>query len=355
MNRARDALAVVALLLSGAALAGCLAAAPSPGAARPSTASDAPAAPALPVDARATLDELRAFAEGFPKRNADNENHNRARDYLAERFEGMGLDVILDELTAPVSPFATPTGVGGSGRLVNVCGLLRGATSDEWVLLGGHYDVTDGAIHGAYDDGSGTVMTVKLAEAFARATTPPARSVVFCAFDGEEQGLRGSSHVAEAISKAEWRVNGTLVAMIDLDMVGIAWPAPSPLVADLGAPELADLVRKLTVDVGYPEGTVEYRGISAGRSDYGPFVATGVPTAFFISAFDDVRYRGQRLPGQYPLWHRLDTYAGMVEFAEGEANLVAGFQNVLDVVSPLVARLAYDPAFTPTFVAPEDA
>ena len=53
------------------------------------------------------------------------------------------------------------------------------------------------------------------------------------------------------------------------------------------------------------------------------------------------------IPGaSYPFWHQADTYEGMVALAGDEATLTAGFQTVLDIVSPLLLYAA-SPAFVP--------
>lgn len=344
---------LVALLVASAAILvpGCLSQteAPEPTSALP--AARELAAPNVTVDASELLAGVKSFSEAFPKRNSDNEMHNAARDWLAAEFEAAGLEVVIDELHADPSPIATPTGLLTGGRLVNVCGILWGERTDEWIVVGGHYDVTDGAIHGAYDDGSGTLITMELARAFAAASVKPLRTAVFCTFDGEEQGLRGSQHMAEAVVKGEWAHNGTIVTMLNWDMVGIAWPAPSPLVIDVFSPELRSELENLTLAEGYPEGAIEWRGISAGRSDYGSFVGIEAPSAFFISAFDDVVVQDAQYPETYPFWHQLDTYEGMIAVAGSESNLVDGFQHVVNVNALLMTKLLYDGTFVPTFAS----
>jgi hypothetical protein len=78
----------------------------------------------------------------------------------------------------------------------NVVGWVRGSDlADEFVVVGAHYDhvgVDDrGRIGcGADDNASGTAALLEIAEAVAGAG--PRRSVYFCAFSGEEDGLLGS-------------------------------------------------------------------------------------------------------------------------------------------------------------------
>lgn len=340
---------LVPLMLVLAAFAGCVtpAAETAVDPVEPATVAlvEAPA-----VDAAAVLADVQSFSTSFPMRRGDNEAHNGAREYLLAGYEAMGLEAFYDEFEAPISPVSTPTSLLlGSPRLVNVCGIKWGATAPtEWIVIGAHYDVTDGAIYGAYDDASGTLIVQHLAAAFAPLTT--ARTLVFCNFDGEEQGLRGSAHVVEALANGEWiHNNGTVIGMVDFDMAGIMYPASPVLVADAVSPEFQEVITAKREALGIPEEAIEYRGINGGSSDNGPFKAVEIPSVLFISNFDEVSYRGMDLPGSYPFWHQADTYEGMVQLAEGEENLRAGFQNVIDIGSALLAALAGDmqPTFQP--------
>ncbi len=105
----------------------------------------------------------------------------------------------------------------------NVIGALEGsdpALRDEYVIITAHYDhsgATDQVIfHGADDNASGTAAVMALAEAFAANPARPKRSVLFLAFDAEENGLLGAFHYVEnpivALEKT--------VAVLNMDMIG---------------------------------------------------------------------------------------------------------------------------------------
>jgi hypothetical protein len=335
----RPVLLSVALLIP--LVAGC--AVPSADTSAASTTDAVQAAAAPTLDAKATLAELKLFAEKFPVRRGDNDAHKAARAYLEAAFKQMGYtDVFQDEYHAKVAP-STPTNLAGSDRLANVCAMHWGAThKDEWIVVGAHFDVTDGAVYGAYDDGSGTLIVQHLARAFANVTTD--RTIVFCNFDGEEQGLTGSTHMFKAVLDGSWKHAGTVVGMEDFDMAGINYPAPPPLVADVRSPEMKALIQNESAALKMPEKAVQYRGISGGSSDNGPFKAGQVPSVLFISDFDDVEVATPagvvKLPGHYPFWHQLDTYEGMVQLAGSEADLVKGFQNVEDIGSALLFAMS---------------
>jgi N-acetylated-alpha-linked acidic dipeptidase len=84
-------------------------------------------------------------------------------------------------------------------RLYDVIAIMRGAElPGEWVLRGNHHDAW---VNGAEDPISGLVTLLEEARAFgelAKQGWKPKRTVVFCAWDGEEPGLLGSTEWVEA-------------------------------------------------------------------------------------------------------------------------------------------------------------
>jgi hypothetical protein len=90
----------------------------------------------------------------------------------------------------------------------NVVARLPGsdpALRDEHVIIMAHWDhvgtsVEDGQtliFNGAQDNASGTAAVLELGYAFSRLPEPPARSLLFIAVTGEEEGLLGSQHYGE--------------------------------------------------------------------------------------------------------------------------------------------------------------
>ncbi len=83
-------------------------------------------------------------------------------------------------------------------KLYNVIARIAGsAAPDEWVIRGNH---RDGWVNGASDPLSGLVPELEEARALgqlARAGWRPHRTIVYAAWDGEEQGLIGSTEWAE--------------------------------------------------------------------------------------------------------------------------------------------------------------
>jgi len=82
--------------------------------------------------------------------------------------------------------------------IYDVIGKIQGATfPDEWVIRGNHHD---GWVNGAEDPISGQVALMEEARALGelvKSGWKPKRTVIYCAWDGEEPGLLGSTEWAE--------------------------------------------------------------------------------------------------------------------------------------------------------------
>jgi N-acetylated-alpha-linked acidic dipeptidase len=87
----------------------------------------------------------------------------------------------------------------GSKPVYDVIAKIPGATfPDEWVLRGNHHDAW---VNGAEDPTSGMVAVLEEARALGellKAGWKPKRTIIYCAWDGEEPGLLGSTEFAEA-------------------------------------------------------------------------------------------------------------------------------------------------------------
>ncbi len=113
----------------------------------------------------------------------------------------------------------------------NVLAFIEGsdpALKDEVVVISSHYDHIgidpsaegDQINNGADDDGSGTVTTLEIAEAFMKAKREqlgPRRSILFLNVSGEEKGLLGSEYYAdfEPVFPLEKTVTN-----LNIDMIG---------------------------------------------------------------------------------------------------------------------------------------
>jgi hypothetical protein len=117
-------------------------------------------------------------------------------------------------------------------EMANVMAILKGTdpSDDRVIIVGGHLDsrATDvmdakSKAPGANDDASGVAMVMEMARIMASKQFPA--TLVFVAFQGEEQGLYGSRHLAERAKKENWN----LVAMLNNDIVGNSYSAETGL------------------------------------------------------------------------------------------------------------------------------
>lgn len=181
------------------------------------------------VDAAAIEHTVRTLA-GFGTRHVlsatadDTQGTGAARRWLAAEFSAMvaasggRLRVELQAARVPTTRKGMPPEID----IVNVLATLPGTVDPDRVyVVGGHYDSrnadpADGtrAAPGAVDDASGTA--VALAACRALCAERFAATIVFCAFDAEEQGLLGSGHCARTFAAAHVDVDG----MIGCDIVG---------------------------------------------------------------------------------------------------------------------------------------
>ena len=85
-----------------------------------------------------------------------------------------------------------------SCRVYNVIARMQGSTfPDEWVIRGNHHDAW---VNGAQDPGSGMSVVLEEARALgelAKQGWRPKRTLVYAAWDGEEQALLGSTEWVE--------------------------------------------------------------------------------------------------------------------------------------------------------------
>ncbi|GAA2874784.1 aminopeptidase [Actinoplanes cyaneus] len=146
-----------------------------------------------------------------------------ARDWIHEQFRTYAeasqgrMTVELQSFVQPVSPrVPTPT------VITNVIATLRGSVTPERIyVVTGHYDsrATDvldftSDAPGADDDASGVAVVLELARVLAR--REPEATLVLAAVAGEEQGLYGSDHLAQAYKDAGADIQG----MFSNDIVG---------------------------------------------------------------------------------------------------------------------------------------
>ncbi|MFL5601465.1 MAG: M28 family peptidase [Gemmatimonadaceae bacterium] len=204
-------------------------------------------------------------------------------------------------------------------NIVNVIAWLPGRDTTRVVVIGGHYDScvcarTDLAplarfeatqdAPGADDDGSGTSAVVELARVFSKHFPRGLEtSVIFAAYSGEEQGLYGSTHLAQRLHAAGYQVAAAFTDDIVGNVVADDGTVDSTTVRIFGADpdngpsrELARYAWGATAMYN-PTFTVlpvfRLDRISRG-GDHSPFVSLGDAGLRFTERLEN--YKRQHLP-----------------------------------------------------------
>ena len=157
------------------------------------------------------LEEIRGLAALPGGRGPASPGLERAAETIRKAFSAAGLKPFSG---APPAPGARqPAG----GNLVYVAEGTK--KPGEYITLCAHYDhlaQKDGEVFpGADDNASGTALLLELARHYAK--NPGERSILFAAFDGEEQGRLGSkAFLAELSSAVKTNTN----AALNFDTVG---------------------------------------------------------------------------------------------------------------------------------------
>ena len=179
-------------------------------------------------------DSLKSYINalvGFGTRNtlsAQTDNKKgigAARNWVLKKFNefaknaGGRLTAIIDTTTLP----ANGKRVDAPVLLGNVVATLKGADPNDTrvFIISGHLDsrrsnVMDrtGDAPGADDDGSGTAAVIECARIMSSHSFPS--TIIFVAVSGEEQGLLGSTYMADKAKKENWNIE----AVLNNDIIG---------------------------------------------------------------------------------------------------------------------------------------
>lgn len=105
----------------------------------------------------------------------------------------------------------------------NVLGMIPGERSNEYVIVGAHFDHLglddalegDQIYNGADDNASGVSAVLQIARGFLASGQKPMRNVIFAFWDGEERGLLGSKYFTQNCTFI-----GQVKSYLNFDMIG---------------------------------------------------------------------------------------------------------------------------------------
>ncbi len=169
----------------------------------------------------------------------------------------------------------------------NVLAELGGRSNKNVVVVGGHLDsVIDGP--GINDNGSGSAAILEVAEAMQN--VKPKNTVRFAWWGAEESGLVGSQFYVDTLSPTALKHIGLY---LNFDMVG----SPNYVrfvydgsgdVGPVGPPGSA-AIEDLFVGFYADRGLASEPTAFDGRSDYGPFIAVGVPAGGLFTGAEGIK------------------------------------------------------------------
>jgi hypothetical protein len=214
------------------------------------------------VDMVLFVDNLQHLQD-YGTRNAYTPQSVLAQNWIKAQFESYGYSVELFDFNMPSGPASD-----------NVIATKTGSKyPDEYVVIGGHYDSYSysGNAPGADDDGSGVCGVMEVARVMANWDSD--RTILFCAWSGEEYGLYGST------AYAQWCQNQGLniLGYFNMDMCGYRHPG-DPIHTDMIAPASAQPLVQFYTDVCalyLPDFLVEPGNLTGGDSDHTSFNNAG--------------------------------------------------------------------------------
>ena len=176
----------------------------------------------------------------------------------------------------------------------NVFGVTPGGRADREVVVGAHLDsVAEGP--GINDNGSGISTILEIAEEMSELGISPVNKVRFAFWGAEESGLIGSEHYVASLSKQQQH---NISVNLNFDMVGS--PNFVRFVYDgdgdetgIKGPSGSAQVEDVFLDYFAGRGLETDPTAFDGRSDYGPFIAVGIPAGGLFTGAEGIKSAAQ--------------------------------------------------------------
>ncbi len=182
----------------------------------------------------------------------------------------------------------------GVATTSNVIAETKGGDPDNVVMVGAHLDSVN-AGPGIQDNGSGSAAILEVALQMKK--VKPVNKVRFAWWGAEESGLVGSTNYVDGLSQGEI---DKIALYLNFDMIGspnyffgIYDGDDSDGVGAGPGPEGSAQIEKTFEDyfdsVGQPFQGTDF----SGRSDYGPFIAVGIPAGGLFTGAEGIKTVGR--------------------------------------------------------------
>jgi Zn-dependent M28 family amino/carboxypeptidase len=168
----------------------------------------------------------------------------------------------------------------------------KGKIKGQTIVVGAHLDsVTAGP--GINDNGSGSSTILEIAEQLAKLkyTNKLQRQVRFAFWGAEELNLLGSQHYVDSLTDAQ---RAKIYANLNFDMLGspnyvrFVYDGDGSDTPDAGPPG-SDAIEDIFTNYFDRKGLASEPTAFDGRSDYGPFIAVGIPAGGLFSGAEGIK------------------------------------------------------------------
>ena len=178
----------------------------------------------------------------------------------------------------------------GSATTSNIIAETPEGNPNNVVMVGAHLDSVDKGA-GINDNGSGSAAILEVARQMAK--VKPTNKVRFALWGAEESGLIGSTRYVTGLSQAE---KDKIALYLNFDMIGspnhvffIYDGDNSDGIGSGPGPEGSFGIEKV-FEAFYGKRGVSFKGTDFdGRSDYGPFIAAGIPAGGLFTGAEGLK------------------------------------------------------------------
>jgi Zn-dependent M28 family amino/carboxypeptidase len=169
--------------------------------------------------------------------------------------------------------------VRGTATTTNIIAESKEGDANNVVMVGAHLDsVAEGP--GINDNGSGSAAILEVAKQLGK--VKPRNKLRFALWSAEESGLVGSEKYVELLPEAE---KNKIALYLNFDMIGspnhvfFVYDGDNSDGVGAGAGPAGSTAIEKTFETFYNKRGVSFKGTDFdGRSDYGPFIAAGIPS-----------------------------------------------------------------------------
>jgi hypothetical protein len=201
----------------------------------------------------------------------------------------------------------------------NVIAETPGGDPNHVIVIGAHLDsVSRGP--GINDNGSGSATLLEVAEVFTAQGRVPRNKLRFAWWSAEEEGLIGSTFYVNSLSQAQ---KDAIELNLNFDMIGspnfvrFVYDGNNSAGGGTVGPAGSGAIEQIFLDYFASQNLANGPTPFNGRSDYGPFIAAGIPAGGLFTGAEGIKtaeqaqvYGGTVGAPYDPCYHlACDTYA----------------------------------------------